>query len=99
MIISMGNRKVGNGTPVFIVFEAGPTHTGLDSAKKLAEHAKKAGADAIKFQITDHKRLIQDHKLLFSYDVIDVNGKIETVSEPLFDIWERRWMSVHDWKI
>ena len=70
-VISMGNREVGSGKPVYIVFEAGPTHTGLTVAKKLAEYAKIAGADAIKFQITDHNKLIQDRKLLFNYKVID----------------------------
>ena len=34
MIISMGKRNVGDGEPVFIVFEAGPTHNGFKSAKK-----------------------------------------------------------------
>jgi N,N'-diacetyllegionaminate synthase len=98
MLVSMGNRKVGSGTPVYIVFEAGPTHTGLDVAKKLADHAKSAGADAIKFQITDHRKLIQDRELLFNYKIIDKNGKIKSVTEPLFDIWERRYMPVEDWK-
>jgi N,N'-diacetyllegionaminate synthase len=98
MLISMGTREVGDGNPVFIVFEAGPTHTGLSTAKELAKHAREAGADAIKFQITDHKRMIQDHNLMFSYEVIDSDGNIETVTEPLSDIWERRWMPIEDWK-
>lgn len=99
MLISMGNKEVGEGRPVFIVFEAGPTHTGLESAKSLVEHAKRAGADAIKFQITDHNKLIHDRKLMFSYKVIDDAGRVETLTEPLYDIWERRWMSPEDWKV
>lgn len=98
MILAMGKRSVGEGQGVFIVFEAGPTHTGLAVAKELAQHAKDAGADAIKFQITDHRKMIDDHSLLFNYDVIDSFGNVETVSEPLFDIWERRWMPVDDWR-
>ena len=34
-MVSFGKRKVGNGAPCFITFEAGPTHSGLDSAKLL----------------------------------------------------------------
>ena len=98
-MISMGDRDVGDDLPVFIVFEAGPTHTGLSSAKELASHARDAGADAIKFQITNHRRMIQDRNLLFSYEVIDSKGVVETVTEPLFDIWERRWMPIEDWKL
>lgn len=98
MRISFGNREVGDGLPVYIVFEAGPTHTGLASAKELAEHAKAAGADAIKFQITDHNRLIQDRELMFSYKVLTNEGQMESVSEPLYAIWERRYLPAEEWK-
>ena len=98
MLIPMGRRAVGDGAPVFIVFEAGPTHTGLASAKQLARHAKKAGADAIKFQITDHKKLIHDRNLPFTYQVIDDVGQVEKITEPLYEIWERRWMANDDWR-
>ena len=45
--VKFGDRKIGDGEPCFIVFEAGPTHSGIDSAKKLVTHAAEAGADAI----------------------------------------------------
>jgi N,N'-diacetyllegionaminate synthase len=98
MLISMGERDVGQSTPVFIVFEAGPTHTGLESAKQLATHAKQAGADAIKFQIADFKRLVRDRSLQFGYQAIDSQGEIFSVTEPLYDIWQRRWMPPEDWQ-
>jgi sialic acid synthase SpsE len=69
-MVSFGKRKVGNGAPCFITFEAGPTHRGLDSAKLLVNHASAAGADAIKFQILDPDRLVADRKQLFSYEVL-----------------------------
>ena len=65
MKISMGNKYIGDSEPVYIVFEAGPTHTGLNSAMELAKNAKDAGADAIKFQITDHNNLIYNKDLSF----------------------------------
>jgi N,N'-diacetyllegionaminate synthase len=101
MIISMGSRNVGQGTPVYIVFEAGPTHTGLNSAKKLANLAKEAGADAIKFQITDHNRLITTKDIPFSYGILTdrQTEKIETITEPLIDIWKRRYMPREDWRL
>lgn len=99
MRIPMGNRDIGDGLPVFIVFEAGPTHTGLETAKELARHAREAGADAIKFQITDHNRLIHDKTLPFSYNaIVPETGEIERVTEPLYDIWQRRYMPAEDWK-
>ena len=98
--ISMGRRKVGAGQPVYIVFEAGPTHTGLDSALELVEHSKRAGADAIKFQIADHNRLITSRDVPFSYEVLvdRATGARETVTEPLIDIWERRYLPWQSWR-
>ena len=43
-----------------IVLEAGPTHTGLESAKKLVDLAVSAKADSIKFQTIDADRLMAD---------------------------------------
>lgn len=49
--ITIGNRKVGEGHPVFIIAEIGINHNGsLDVAKKLIEGASLAGCDAVKFQ-------------------------------------------------
>lgn len=99
-MINIGNKKIGDGMPCFITFEAGPTHNGLASAKRLAEHAANAGADAIKFQIFDPDRLVSDKKLLFTYQVLvdKKSEKTETVSEPLYDIMCRRALRKDEWK-
>ncbi len=49
--ITIGSRQVGDGHPTYIVGEIGINHNGdVDTAKKLIEMAKWAGADAVKFQ-------------------------------------------------
>ena len=49
--IQVGNRRVGDGQPVFIIAEIGINHNGdLDIAKKLISLAVGAGCDAVKFQ-------------------------------------------------
>ncbi len=49
--IKIKNKLVGKGLPCFIIAEAGVNHNGdVDLAKKLIDVAKKAGADAVKFQ-------------------------------------------------
>ena len=85
--VKLGSRVVGDGAPVFIVFEAGPTHDGVDSAKALVSHAARAGAHAIKFQIVDPDRLVADRKQPFSYEVLVdcATGATETVEEPLYE--------------
>ena len=90
--VNFGMKKIGDGNPCFITFEAGPTHSGFDSAKALIKLAAETGADAIKFQIVDPDRLVADKKQPFSYGVLvdKDTGEIETVTEPLYDILNRR---------
>jgi len=49
--IKIGDKLIGENEPCFVIAEAGINHNGsLKLAKKLIDIAKKAGADAIKFQ-------------------------------------------------
>jgi N-acetylneuraminate synthase len=49
--ISIGDRRVGPGSPVYFIAEAGSNHDrNLDQAKRLIDVAADAGADAVKFQ-------------------------------------------------
>jgi N-acetylneuraminate synthase len=49
--IMIGNRKIGDGYPTFIVAEIGINHNGsLEIAKLLIDMAAKSGVDAVKFQ-------------------------------------------------
>ena len=49
--IEIGERRIGNGMPAFIIAEIGNNHEGsFNNAKKMLKLAKKAGADAVKFQ-------------------------------------------------
>jgi sialic acid synthase SpsE len=99
-MVNIGGVAVGDGHPCFITFEAGPTHQGLESAKRLAKHARDGGANAIKFQTFDPLRLVADPQLPFSYEVLvdRDTGATETVTEPLRDILVRRRMSEQEWR-
>jgi N,N'-diacetyllegionaminate synthase len=98
--VKIGDRLVGEGAPCFITYEAGPTHSGIESAKTLVRHAAEAGADAVKFQIVDPDRLVADRELPFSYDVLvdRATGRTETVTEPLYDILCRRTLKESEWR-
>lgn len=100
MNFKIGDRAIGDGSPCFITFEAGATHSGLDYAKKLVQLSAQAGADAVKFQIFDVDRLVSDKKQLFTYKVLvdRESGKTEEVQEPLYDILLRRSLSQAEWK-
>lgn len=98
--IRLRDQEIGEDKPVFITFEAGPTHNGIESAKKMLTAAAKAGANAIKFQKVDPDRSCPDKKLLFEYDVLidKVTGKSERIKEPLYDILTRRYLTNSQFK-
>lgn len=99
-MVQFGARRVGDGQPCFITYEAGPTHSGLESARRLATLTAEAKADAIKFQVIDPDRLVADRKQLFTYEVLvdRDSGATETVSEPLYDILCRRALAKDEWR-
>jgi N-acetylneuraminate synthase len=50
-VVKIGNKKIGDGQPCFIVAEIGINHNGdINIAKKLIDLAAFAGCDAVKFQ-------------------------------------------------
>ena len=54
----IGNKKIGEGHPCFIIAEIGNNHNGnFELAIKLVNLAKEAGADCAKFQMRDLKQL------------------------------------------
>jgi N-acetylneuraminate synthase len=49
--VTIAHKTIGEGSPVFIIAEAGCNHNGnINLAKKLIDVAAEAGADAVKFQ-------------------------------------------------
>ncbi|MEK7208065.1 MAG: N-acetylneuraminate synthase family protein [Patescibacteria group bacterium] len=70
LVISLGNKKIGAGEPVFIIAEAGVNHNGkLALAKKLIDAAAKAGADAVKFQTFSPDELVTKNAAKAEYQV------------------------------
>lgn len=58
-VLKFGNRLIGAGKPVFVVAEAGVNHNGdVRLAEKLIRAARRAGADAVKFQTFIPDRLV-----------------------------------------
>jgi sialic acid synthase SpsE len=67
-LVYIGNRAVGPGEPIFVIAEAGVNHNGkFELALKLVELAKRAGADAVKFQVFSAENLVISHAPTAAY--------------------------------
>lgn len=95
------DNQVSKGiSPVFIVFEAGPTHDGFETACRLVDVAVEAGADAVKFQTVNAMRLVPDPETMFTYRALidKQTGESVEVSESLQKILLRRELSREEWQ-
>lgn len=94
----------------FVIFECGPTHTGLESALALCEVARDAGADAVKFQLVQPDRLVRDREQTFTYERLvraedgsrtgaEPSGMtLETVTENYYQLVMRRYLTFDQWR-
>ncbi|MET3292094.1 UNVERIFIED_CONTAM: sialic acid synthase SpsE [Brevibacillus sp. OAP136] len=66
--VRIGARRVGNGSPCYIIAEAGANHNrDLAMAKALIDVAADAGCDAVKFQTYSAQTLYSKYTPTFSY--------------------------------
>jgi len=97
--IRIKNLHIGDHHPVCIVFECGPTHNGLLSAKKLVDIAFKSGVKCIKFQMLSAEKLVSDKKQVFKYSILTNRETDESaeIEESLYEILRRRELSKEEW--
>jgi len=59
MKISIDGRQIGDGCPCYTIAEIGSNFDkSIERAKKLVDLAKKAGADAVKFQCFKSEKIV-----------------------------------------
>jgi N-acetylneuraminate synthase len=93
--IAIGPRLVGDGSPCFVIAEAGSNHDGdLQQALALIDAAARAGADAVKFQVFRASKLYprtagQTDYLGLDRPIRDVIADMEMPYEWLDELAER----------
>ncbi|GAB4268785.1 MAG: N-acetylneuraminate synthase family protein [Candidatus Rifleibacteriota bacterium] len=82
--MKIGNRKIGNGAPCYVIAEAGSNHNrDFETALKLIDVAADAGADAVKFQIFSADTIYSKKTPMASYLT---KKKLAADNETLYDI-------------
>lgn len=89
----LNGRIISDKSEPFIIAEAGINHNGdIEIAKQMVLAAKRAGADAVKFQTFKAKDFIQDKTLMYTYKSQGVE-----ITEPIIDMFERTEFSDKQW--
>ena len=93
-IVQIGNRKIGDDHPVYIIAELSANHNGsFDTARRTIDAMKEAGADAVKFQTytPDTITLNCDSELFLTRKESLGKGR------PLYDLYKEAYMP-WDWQ-
>ena len=79
-VVSVANKKIGDGYPCFIIAEIGINHNGsVELAKKMIDIAVTTGCDAVKFQkrtvdiVYTKEELAKERKSIFG----NTNGDLK----------------------
>lgn len=82
--VKIGNKKVGEEYPTYIIAEIGSNHNlDINIAKKLINKAAEAGADAVKFQTFKAETLYSKKTPKFSKDKIKPFDLIKSIELPI----------------
>jgi len=93
MLIKINEFTIGQGCKPFIIAEAGINHNGeIEKAIKMIKIAKKAGANAIKFQTFKAEEFMADAKQMFTY-----TSQGKEVTESMLEMFKRYEFSREEW--
>jgi len=91
------NKMIGENETPFIIAEIGNNHNGnLDTAKKLIETAKEAGADAVKFQVKNIEKSFSKELLDLTYVNENSFGKTYREHKMALEFSEEQMKELYD---
>ena len=93
-VFSIGGRPIGPDYPAFVIAEVGINHNGeLTKAMEMIRVAKRAGADAVKFQTFEADKFVGDAAQLLTY-----RSQGRDVTESMLDMFQRYELPKSAWR-
>lgn len=75
-MFQIGDKKIGHGEPAYIIAEIGVNHNGdMRLAKKSIKKAAEIGADAVKFQTFNSKKLVSKYAVKAKYQTQNTSSE------------------------
>lgn len=93
--VKIGTKMVGDGHPCYLSLEAGATHDGIETARKLIKAAADGGADGIKFQTVLVEEIMSPESKSLQIDFQTPTGKKQ---ESVYGALQRRQLNFKEWK-
>jgi N,N'-diacetyllegionaminate synthase len=91
--VHIGKNSIGQSYPPFIVAEVGINHNGeLANAFEMVEVAKRAGADAVKFQTFRAEEFVGDPEQTYTY-----KSQGKEITESMLEMFKRYEFSKDEW--
>ncbi|KZE89929.1 N-acetylneuraminate synthase family protein [Microbacterium sp. TNHR37B] len=105
MTVTIGSRTIGAGHPTYVIAEIGLNHNGdVEIAKQLIDVARRAGADAVKFQkrtpeiaTPAHMRDVPRDTPWGTMSYLEYRYRVEFNREQYVEIGDYATMSGLDW--
>lgn len=105
MTVTIGSRTIGAGHPTYVIAEIGLNHNGdVEIAKQLIDVARRAGADAVKFQkrtpeiaTPAHMRDVPRDTPWGTMSYLEYRYRVEFDREQYVEIGDYATMSGLDW--
>jgi sialic acid synthase SpsE len=95
--ITVGNKNIGDGHPIYIMADLGLTNGGdIERTFNLIDAAASMGVDAVKFQMIGPETLLGDKEVEYTYPTLNDGPKTENMYQMFSKLTysEKEWIKI-----
>ena len=99
-LVSLGEKKIGDGHPIYIMADLGLTNCGdMKVTFELIDTAASLGVDCVKFQMIGPQYLLSDRTAEWTYPTINNGNITENMYEMFCDLEfsDEQWLQIYEY--